>query len=183
MSKEAIRREMLDMRQSMNEHSVKTASEAITARLLALACVNSAETVMAYSAIRNEPDMREFMLAMLDAGKRVALPCVTAHGLVAAEFRRDVRMKPGAYGILQPEAFPGCTPMEPDVVIVPGVVFDTQLCRIGFGAGYYDRFLESSRAVKIGVCYEAQLVDRIEADPHDVRMDFVVTERRVLEAV
>ena len=137
---------------------------------------------MAYSAVKNEPDMWEFIYAMLDAGKHIALPCVTSQGIVANEFRRDVRMKPGAYGIMQPVAQRGCDSLESDVVIVPGVVFDLQLCRIGFGAGYYDRFLKDNRAVKIGICYENQLVDRIEADPHDVRMDFVVTERRVLGA-
>lgn len=183
MYKEEMRREMLDMRQSMNEHSVKSDSDAITKQLFSLACIANARMVMAYCAIKNEPDMQEFMNAILDAGKRVVLPCVTPKGLVASEYTRETKMLRGAYGILQPEEVPVCTTLEPDVVIVPGVVFDLQRCRIGFGVGYYDRYLQNSRAVKIGVCYESQLVDNIEADPHDIRMDLVVTERRILGEV
>lgn len=181
--KQEMRREMLDMRQALSEQKVQRGSEMITQHLLSLACVQKAQHVMTYSAIKNEPDMLAFAHTLLDMGKRVALPCVAPEGLIAADFCRDTKMQRGAYGILQPVLTPDCDRIEPDVVIVPGVVFDLQLYRIGFGAGYYDRFLQYSGAVKIGVCYESQLVDNIEAEPHDVRMDFVVTERRILGAV
>jgi|AGTN01.1.fsa_nt_gi 5,10-methenyltetrahydrofolate synthetase len=178
--KNKLRKEKLDMRQAMSEHSVQSGSEAITQRLLCLPCVREARRIMTYCATRNEPDMWDFTYALLDMGKQVALPCVTAEGIVAAEYKRGTQMYRGAYGIQQPVPAPQCAAFEPELVIVPGVVFDLQLCRIGFGVGYYDRFLLGSRAVKIGVCYENQLVDNIEAEPHDVRMDFVVTEDRVL---
>jgi 5-formyltetrahydrofolate cyclo-ligase len=178
--KDEMRREMLDMRLGLSEQRVKRDSEAIVSRLLSLPCMQDAERVMAYSAVKNEPDIWELIHVLVAAGKNVALPCVTTEGIVAAEFRQGTQMQRGAYGISQPLRNPGCEPFEPQVVIVPGVVFDLQRCRIGFGAGYYDRFLQNSEAVKVGVCYESQLVDNIEADPHDVRMDYVVTERRVL---
>lgn len=178
--KAEIRREMLDMRLGLSEQRVKRDSEAIVNRLFSLPCIQDAQRVMAYSAIKNEPDIWELIHTMLGKGKNVALPCVTAEGIVAAEYKQDAQLQRGAYGISQPVRAPGCEFFEPQVVIVPGVVFDLQRCRIGFGVGYYDRFLQNSEAVKVGVCYESQLVDNIEADPHDVRMDYVVTERRVL---
>jgi len=178
--KEAMRREMLDMRQALSRQSVQRDSEAITQRLLSLSCVQSAQVIMTYSAIKNEPDMWSLTYTLLDMGKHVALPRVTADGLIAAEYRRDTKLDKGAYGIPQPVMRPDDTSVQPDLVIVPGVVFDLQGCRVGFGAGYYDRFLYHSEAVKVGVCYERQLVDRIDADPHDVCMDYIVTERRVL---
>jgi 5-formyltetrahydrofolate cyclo-ligase len=181
--KDELRREMLGMRGAMSEQSVQHGSEEITEKLLRLPCIQHAQRIMAYCAVKNEPDMWVFVYALLDMGKRVALPYVAAEGIIAAEFHRDTKMQHGAYGIPQPVLTPGYTPIEPEVVIVPGVVFDLQRCRIGFGAGYYDRFLCKSCAVKIGVCYENQLVDSIEAEPHDVCMDFVVTEERVLGAV
>ncbi len=178
--KDEMRREKLDIRQSMSEASVKEGSEAITQNLLSLACVQRARRVMAYYAVRNEPGMGELIDALLDMGKRVALPHVGTEGIVVAEYTRETGMERGAYGIPQPVLAKGCEVFEPEVVIVPGVVFDLKLCRIGFGMGYYDRFLQNSSTVKIGVCYESQLVDCIEAEPHDVRMDFVVTEARIL---
>jgi 5-formyltetrahydrofolate cyclo-ligase len=181
--KDELRREMLDMRQTMSEHSVQRGSEGITEKLLSLPCVRHALRLMAYCAVKNEPDMWAFIYALLDMGKRVALPCITGDDIVAAEYRRGALLQCGAYGIPQPAVSSGCESFEPEIVIVPGVVFDLQCCRIGFGAGYYDRFLRQSRAVKIGVCYESQLVDNIEAEPHDVCMDYVVTEKRVLGAV
>ena len=178
--KDEMRRKMLDMRQALSSQSVQYGSEAITERLLSLSCVQDAQIIMTYSAIKNEPDMWLLTYTLLDMGKQVALPCVTTGGLVAAAYCRDMKLDKGAYGIPQPAMGPNDPPIKPDLVIVPGVVFDLQGCRIGFGAGYYDRFLQHSEAIKVGVCYESQLVDRIEADPHDVCMDYIVTERRVL---
>ncbi len=181
--KEEMRREMLDMRQSLSEQSVVRGSEAITKQLLSLPCVQNAQRVMTYCAVKNEPDMWALTQALLDMGKSMALPCVTAEGLLAANFCSNTKMQRGAYGIPQPVITSDSDKVEPDVVIVPGVVFDLQRYRIGFGAGYYDRFLQYRGVVKIGVCYESQLVDNIEAEPHDVRMDYVVTERRILGEV
>ena len=178
--KDEMRREMLDMRQSMSSQSVQRGSEAIIERLLSLACIQDAQHIMTYCAIKNEPDMWNLTYALLNMGKQVALPCVTAGGIAAADFCRNTDLQKGPYGIPQPVLGKDAAPVQPDLVIVPGVVFDLQRYRIGFGAGYYDRFLQNSEAVKIGVCYETQLVDNIEAEPHDVRMDFVVTERRAL---
>lgn len=175
--KNEMRREMLDMRQAMSQQSVQRDSEAIKQRLLALACVQNSRRVMTYSAIKNEPDMWGATNALLEMGKQVSLPCVTSHGLVAADYCSNTTLVKGPYGIPQPKEIEGD---QPDLVVVPGIVFDLQRCRIGFGAGYYDRFLQNSTAVKVGVCFESQLVDHIEAEPHDVRMDYVVTERRVL---
>jgi len=178
--KDEIRREMLNKRQSMSSQSVRNGSDAIIQRLLSLPCIQDAQRIMTYCSVKNEPDLWSFTNALLDMGKQVALPCVTASGLVAADYCRNTNLLKGPYGILEPELKTEDVPVQPDLVVVPGVVFDLQRYRIGFGAGYYDRFLQHSTAVKVGICYETQLVDNIEAEPHDVRMDFVVTERRVI---
>ena len=70
-----------------------------------------------------------------------------------------------------------------DLVIVPGIVFDKNVHRIGYGYGYYDRFLVRLRkgTIKVGLCYDFQLVDKIQDEKHDVAMDILITERRVLK--
>jgi 5-formyltetrahydrofolate cyclo-ligase len=71
--------------------------------------------------------------------------------------------------------------VEPDVVLVPGVAFDEALNRIGYGVGYFDRFLKETDALKVGICFDMQIVPCITTQPHDVRMDMVVTEKRVIK--
>ena len=66
-----------------------------------------------------------------------------------------------------------------DIVIVPGVAFDKKYNRMGYGKGYYDRFLKDMTALKIGVCHSFQLVDEIPSEPHDIKMDMIVTEREI----
>ena len=71
-----------------------------------------------------------------------------------------------------------------DLIIVPGIVFDVKGNRLGFGKGYYDRFLSPSanfKAVKIGLAYEFQVVPKIDAQPHDITMDYIITEKRIID--
>jgi 5,10-methenyltetrahydrofolate synthetase len=72
-----------------------------------------------------------------------------------------------------------------DVMIVPGVVFDRSLMRVGRGKGYFDRYFanHASEVIKIGVCFDMQVVDQIEADDHDVAMDIVVTDQKIYRKI
>lgn len=173
---------MLKARAEMDDEEHKRLSVMITQRLLALDCVKNAACVMAYITYRNEPDLSAFMRRCLEAGKRVALPCIAGKGeMTAAGFRFDCVMKSNAYGIPEPVLTGGSDLEEPDVIIVPGVAFDERLNRVGFGAGYYDRFLKSTEAEKIGVCFDYQVVKSIgAAADHDVCMDMIITEKRIL---
>ena len=67
-----------------------------------------------------------------------------------------------------------------DVVVVPGSVFDRSGYRTGYGGGYYDRFLENTDAIRVGVCFDFQLVDDVFPEEHDKRMDFIITEKNFL---
>ena len=74
-----------------------------------------------------------------------------------------------------------CKENNIDVILVPGLAFDRNGGRMGFGKGYYDRLLESSKAVKIGLCYDFQILEKIPTESHDVPMNFVITEKEILE--
>jgi len=172
---------MLAMRKAMHESDVHIASKQICEALLSLSLVQNAMRIMAYCAHQNEPDIMDFMNDCLDDGKCIYLPSVAGEGrIVPVDFHRDCRMSENRYGIPEPEMTNTCDPLPPDIVIVPGIVFDTSLRRIGYGGGYYDRFLETSDAIKIGVCYDRQIVGAIRHDSHDVPMNMIVTETRVL---
>ena len=181
MQKETLRRVMQKKRSQIDSKAKARFSAAIRDKLLGLDCVKEAACIMAYYSYNNEPDLMEFVHICLDMGKCTALPYVAGKGdIIAVEYNRECMMKSNIYGIPEPVIMNESELEEPDVVIVPGIAFDENLHRIGFGGGYYDRFLEQTDAIKIGVCFDTQIVERIPTDPHDVAMDLVITEKRIL---
>lgn len=165
----------------MDPWDVTAFSDNIKAKLLSLESVARAGCIMAFYSYRNEPQMLEFMRECIIRGKRIALPCVTGEGkMVAVGYNPDTEMRNNVYGIPEPIIDNKTKLEQPDIVIVPGIAFDVRLNRIGFGGGYYDRFLEGTDAYKIGACFDYQIIEDIDAENHDVPMDIIVTEKRII---
>lgn len=126
---------------------------------------------------KGEFDARPFICKLQSQGARVALPAVVAPGrpLEFREWRPGVVMKAGRLGIPVPEATPV---LVPDALLIPPVGFSEQGGRLGYGGGYFDRTLAalSPPPLKIGVAYELSRMPTIYPQPHDVAMDFIVTE-------
>ncbi|MBC7325946.1 MAG: 5-formyltetrahydrofolate cyclo-ligase, partial [Moorella sp. (in: Bacteria)] len=124
----------------------------------------------------------------LAGGKRVAVPLCIREGrrLIASEvFAFPGDLEPGTWGILEPKK-ENLRPLAPDLidlVIVPGVAFDRAGNRLGYGAGYYDRFLATLRpgARCIAVGFAEQIVPDVYAEPHDRRVDMIVTDAEIIE--
>lgn len=183
MAKQELRQKILKERISIDPKEAFLYSEQITKKLLTLDCIKNSSGIMAYYSYKNEPDLLPFMRKCIDLGKLVSLPYIAGEGeMIAVNFNYDTALKSNVYGIPEPILTNDSESEEPDVVIVPGIVFDKQFNRIGFGGGYYDRFLKDKSAVKIGVCFESQLVEHIEAETHDIRMDIIVTEKQIIGA-
>jgi 5-formyltetrahydrofolate cyclo-ligase len=180
MKKKEIRNEIKALRAVMDPEHVKDFSGVIKTKLLSLQRVVRASSVMAFYSYEKEPKMLEFIHECIDMGKRIALPCVTGEGkMIAVNYSRDTVLKKNVYGIPEPVISENIV-RKPDVVIVPGIAFDLKLNRIGFGGGYYDRFLEGTGAYKIGLCFDYQIIETIEPESHDVPMDLIVTEKRII---
>lgn len=146
----------------------------------------SARTVSLFWPLveRGEVDLRPLVAWLVDRGIVVALPVVAsqqpprlAHRAVAW----DADLVAGPLGLAQPA--PGCPPVAPgavDVAVVPALGLGRDGSRLGYGGGYYDRFLSQAlQAQRVGVVWAAALVDALPAEPHDVRMDIVVTDAEV----
>lgn len=182
MHKNNLRQTALKKRLTIDANIIALFSEHITKKLLELPCVQNAKCIMAFVSHKNEPDLEKFMRACLDMKKRVLLPKVLEQGsMTAVEYHKESIMKKNKYGILEPVAKGG--QYFPDVIIVPGVAFDINLHRLGFGGGYYDRYLQGTDAVKVGVCFESHVVDNIQTQEFDVPMDIIVTEKQTIGAV
>ncbi|MGI5848557.1 MAG: 5-formyltetrahydrofolate cyclo-ligase [Christensenellales bacterium] len=183
MQKEMLRKKMQKIRAMIDPKDKETFSAIIRDKLFKMDCIQQAGCIMAYYSYKSEPDMLTFMYSCIDMGKCIALPYVVGEGdLIAVNYNYNSVMKSNIYGIPEPVIMNESEQEEPDVVIVPGIAFDMNLNRIGFGGGYYDRYLQEIDAVKIGVCFDCQIVEHICAEPHDVTMDIVVTEKRILRA-
>lgn len=110
-------------------------------------------------------------------GKTVVVPVSTPAGLVHTIVTRDTQWQTGAFGIQEPIA--SSTPVQSiDVVIVPVVAFDSHCNRIGYGKGYYDRFLHEHGAITMGLAYECQKVNDLPTEQHDVALSCIATDQR-----
>ena len=176
---------MLARRQGLPVDEAMPASMAVQRSFMATAEYAAAEVIAIYSPVHNEVDTSELMKEALASSRVLLLPKV---GRDRLEFRRVSaagELKKGAYGILEPTA--DCAlhaAAGVDLVVIPGVAFDLRGRRIGYGKGYYDKTLHQleGKGRLVGFCYDFQLVDEIAHEPHDVVMDMVVTERRVVRA-
>lgn len=185
--KERLRKRVLAVRMGLDRDQVEVGGKAILEKVLGLEAYRRAKLVHTYvSSKENEVDTRALICTCLAQGKRVAVPVVMsgtktlAHALIDGLGQLVV----GPWGLAQPDpAVATWLPTEAqiDLVVVPGLAFDRRGQRIGWGGGYYDRFLAQVQAVKIGLCYDALVLDCIPGEPHDVPVDLVVAETAIYQ--
>lgn len=185
--KRAIRARCVGARDALDPALRAAHDAAITARLLENAGYRAASALALYASFGSEYDTAPLIAAALAGGKRVALPRVdrAARALVfhwVASPEADTVA--GVWGIREPrESLPAAAPREFDWMLVPGAAFDATGGRIGYGAGYYDRCLPAleARCPRTAACYELQIVERVPLEPHDMRVDELVTEARRID--
>lgn len=185
--KERLRKRVLAVHMGLDRSQVEVGGQAILEKVLGLEAYRRAKLVHTYvSSKENEVDTCALICTCLKQGKRVAVPVVMsgtktlAHALIDGLDQFVV----GPWGLAQPDpAEATWLPAEAriDLVVVPGLAFDRRGHRIGWGGGYYDRFLAQEQAVKIGLCYDALVLDCIPGEPHDVPVDLVVAETAIYQ--
>jgi 5-formyltetrahydrofolate cyclo-ligase len=138
---------------------------------------------MFFASFRTEVETGEMIRRTLSSGKRVVLPKVTGDELALYEINDfDDDIVPGAWGIPEPKAVKPVKLDDIDLMIMPGAAFDERGNRVGYGAGFYDRLLPAFGKMTIALAFEAQIVPDVPADPHDVPVNMIVTEKRIIEA-
>ena len=174
MTKQEIRKEKLILRKNVTERDIKNRD--IMSHLISQEFYKKAKTVMTYISYNNEVDTKKLIEKMLCDKKVLCAPkCVTECDIEARLFKDFSELSVGAYGILEPE---GEIAQNIDLVIVPGTAFNECMHRIGYGAGYYDRFLKDKKAITVGLFYEMQKADFC-ADGNDVALDYIITEGKI----
>ena len=177
MTKKELRAAMRQKNLGITPSERAAASGRIFARAELSEAFGRARTVGFFCSLRDEPDTAE-ALVRWSAVKRIVVPRV--EGDAMRFYRYDPQtLRPGAFGIAEPgpEA-QACDPSEIELEIVHGTAFTSAGGRCGRGRGYYDKYLAQPgvHAVKVGVCFAHQLVGELPAEPHDVAMDYLITD-------
>ena len=186
MDKQDIRNKYKEIRKQLTTSEVWKLSQQICDNLLNTDFWKEAHNVAAYLSIHNEVATEEIYQEGWMEGKIMLLPiCSEQDGWMEMSVLSSLeQMKTNRYGILElPVSLQKLMfPMEIDMCIIPGIAFDRQGSRIGFGAGYYDRYLArcNPNVVRVGLAYECQISeDPLPLDQYDLPMDYIVTEKQV----
>ncbi len=164
---------------------VRAKSAAIWERLSVLREFVIATRLLVYVSMGNEVDTQGLIRQLLAMGRQVSVPRFepATQGYTASELQDfDNELTAGKFGVLEPK--PGVIrPValdQIDVALVPGLAFDETGNRLGRGSGHFDRLLGQTSGVKIALAFDFQVLDEVPAEAHDARMDFIVTETRVV---
>lgn len=183
LEKKAIRTRLLEARKRLSPEEAATKSAAIRQRVACLPEFQAASAVLTYVASKdNEVDTRPLIDELLRARRPVLVPLTRGKGqMVWSRLEHMTDLARGTFGILEPrpERQHDMPPPPDSAVLVPGIAFTLTGWRIGYGGGYFDRFLAEFPGVKIALAYDMQIVPEVPVAPHDVPMDILVTETAI----
>lgn len=180
--KKLLRKVMLQKRKELSDSEIAVKNSAITEKLLELEKVQSAELILPFVSARGEVGTREFISKCLEAGKTVAVPrCIDGSNMEFCVIHTFDDLEKGMYGIDEPKQH--CEIIKAEnaqnsVLIVPALCFNPDGYRLGYGKGYYDRFISRYKGYTVGVCYSEFMTDDIPVDEYDRCVDIVITEKQ-----
>ncbi len=186
-NKKELRKKILSLRRSLPHEQICRNSSIICSRILASAVYKNAACIMLFASMADEVQTGEILTDALAVKKKVCIPYITdlAGGIMQAAIVDDLSMLvPDRLGILSVPADKArfVSPIELDLVIVPGTAFSPDKHRLGMGSGFYDRFLpKAGNAVKAGAFFNMQRVSTVPTDKYDFPLDIIFTEDGLLK--
>ncbi|MCC5913924.1 MAG: 5-formyltetrahydrofolate cyclo-ligase [Balneolaceae bacterium] len=183
--KEQIRKEYLSIRDRLGKKECKARSRAISEQLLTITEIEKANIIHSYIPIsgRNEVDTNSLVERLMERGKKIFVPKMEGKGTLSHHPIRSVdELKPNSWGVPEPlELIPQVNLPQFDIVIVPMVAGDFLKNRMGYGQGYYDRFLAGRNSLKIGLLYDVQLRKApLPVEKSDIPLDILITESLIV---
>jgi 5-formyltetrahydrofolate cyclo-ligase len=181
-SKKELRSIVSERRDRLRQEDKDILDRAIFEKTISARWYLAAKTIFVYVSYKNEVDTHNIINYSLKAGKRVCVPKVISlrEGMRAVEIASFSELRKGSLGILEPEYTEdrNISPMGIDLLLMPGVAFDRQGGRVGYGGGFYDRFLMKVRpgTPKIALSYSFQIFERVPMEEQDIRIDGLITD-------
>ena len=181
--KKDFRKQVIESRKNKDSEFISINSQIITEKLLSMNCIQQASTIMIYLDFNNEVKTDQLITKLISLRKTVTSPVTIKdeRKLIPYEI---INLKEGinigTYGIREPnkDLSNEIDVKNIDVLIVPAVAYDKNCYRLGYGGGYYDRFIERLRddAITIGIAFDLQLFDSIPKEEHDAQLNYIITE-------
>lgn len=183
-SKQELRRVSRALRARIGAEERLLWDESLGNRICALPAFREADTILLYYPVKGEPNLLSVAKRTIDAGKQIAFPVCdpTTHVMRFAAVSTPDDLPPGAYGIPEPPPDSRILTKQDysrTLCIVPALAYDKRGFRVGYGAGYYDRFLSDFDGVCVGAVYSALLYDTLPTEPTDRAVAWIITEKEV----
>jgi len=190
LNKNLLRRKILTLRRAQSFLEIEKKSKEIERNLFLFPLFKKAKVVLFYLALKDEVQTREMIKKSLKKGKIVLVPFVNfkEREILPSELKDyDKELIRGKWNILKPakDFYRPFSLNLIDLIIIPGIAFDRKGNRLGFGKGFYDRFLGkvSSNVNLISLAFELQLVEDIPAQSYDIPMDYIITEKEIINCL
>lgn len=187
LEKKSIRNTILEIRNYLKSEEVDKLSGEIMSNLIKIPIFEKSKKIMVYLSFKNEVDTFKLISFCQKKGKDIIVPfTIEKDKRIVPSLIKDIdkELVKSKFGYLQPspEHLKPIDDKEIDLIIVPGVAFDRLGYRIGFGGGYYDRFLSKlkHKVTTIGLAYDFQIISRVPAEEFDIPLDYIVTEKRII---
>ncbi|MBQ3513737.1 MAG: 5-formyltetrahydrofolate cyclo-ligase [Lachnospiraceae bacterium] len=180
MDKATIRTQIKQRKRQLSKEEILELSHACIKSLMELDCISNYDIICPYVSYNQEVATWDFIKQLLKEGKKVAVPKVIGDEMEFFYIHQFSDLLPGAYGILEPSS--GQTLQEPKaLVIMPGLAFDKEKNRIGYGGGFYDKYLEKHPDfLKVALAYDFQIYEKLDVEQFDIKPDIIVTDKRVI---
>ncbi|SKA83780.1 5-formyltetrahydrofolate cyclo-ligase [Caloramator quimbayensis] len=181
--KKEIRKKMIFLRDSFHKEELDKLSSQIIKNIINWSFYKNSTAIMLYSSIKSEVRINDLLKKGIEDKKTIILPKTLKDNreLLPCIVEDIKELHIGNYGILEPMGSKVLDKNSIDIIFVPGVAYDYNGFRIGYGAGYYDRFLKDYKGIKAGVCYSFQVIDDVFHDLYDINMDYLITEKGIIK--
>ncbi len=183
--KELLRMRHLQLRNSLSMREIERKSSAIMETLVALPAFKESKAILCYVNFGNEAITTGIIEKALQQGKTVCVPATSfkEKTIQISRISSLAGLEKKKTGLTEPKEIVSFELSEIDLIIVPGIAFDKEGYRIGYGGGFYDKLLRKAqrKTIAIGLCFEQNIEERLPRQSHDAKMSIVVTEKQVIE--
>lgn len=179
--KSQLRKKYMAMRDSLTAEEIKRKSFDICNTIINLDKFQKAGSIFLYINMKSEVSTSRIIKNAWENNIITYAPKVISKRVMKFfPFDQKSNLIKSRFGVFEPEYNENGFPDDDSVIIVPGLVFDKEKYRVGYGGGYYDSFLKEAKGLKIGVCYSFQIIDSFERGKYDVPVDIIVTENGII---
>ena len=178
MLKNEIRETMKQARKSLSAEEVKQKSFIIINKLKEILDDNY-DTYFIYNDFDNEVCTKQLIEYLLEQNKKVFLPKIIKDTMFAAPYNKQTTFSTNKFKINEPNS--EIKEIDNFICVTPILAIDKKGNRIGYGKGYYDKFFKNKKCLKIGLCFDFQIIENIKSEPHDIPLDIIISENRTIK--